>query len=81
MTECRLNRSCMKVWPLRAHIVAVPWVRRLVADISPRRPGYAVHVRFVVDKVSLRQFSPSSSDLPCQYHSTTDLHTYISSGG
>jgi hypothetical protein len=26
-------------------------------------------------------FSPSSSDLPCQYHYTVALHTHTSSGG
>jgi hypothetical protein len=38
---------------------AVPWLRRLVASLSPRRPGFdpgSVHVRFVVDKVALGQF-------------------------
>jgi hypothetical protein len=37
---------------------AVPWLRRLVAGLSPRRPGFnpeSVHVGFVVDKVALRQ--------------------------
>jgi hypothetical protein len=36
----------------------VPWVRWLVAGLSPRRPGFApgsVHVGFVVDKVALGQ--------------------------
>jgi hypothetical protein len=36
--------------------VAVPWLKRLVAGPSPRRPGFAptsVLVRFVVDKVVL----------------------------
>ena len=34
----------------------VPWLRRLVAGFSPRRPGFdpvSVHVGFVVDKVAL----------------------------
>jgi hypothetical protein len=37
---------------------AVPWLRRLVAGLSPRRPGFdpgSVHVGFVVDKVALGQ--------------------------
>jgi hypothetical protein len=37
---------------------AVPRLRRLVAGLSPRRPGFdpgSVHVRFVVDKVALGQ--------------------------
>jgi hypothetical protein len=36
----------------------VPWLRRLVAGLSPRRLGFdpgSVHVRFVVDKVALGQ--------------------------
>ena len=34
----------------------MPWLRRLVAGLSPRKPGLdpgLVHVRFVVDKVTL----------------------------
>jgi hypothetical protein len=53
---------------------AVPWLRRLVAGLSPRRFGFdpgSVHVGFVVDKVALGQvFSPCTSVSPCQYHST-----------
>jgi hypothetical protein len=40
---------------------AVPWLRRLVAGLSPRRPGFdpgSVHVGFVVDKVALGQVFP-----------------------
>jgi hypothetical protein len=40
------------------HIMAVPWLRRLVAGLSPRRPGFnpgPVHVGFMVDKVALGQ--------------------------
>jgi hypothetical protein len=32
----------------------VPWLRRLVVGLSPRRPG-SLHVRFVVDRVALGQ--------------------------
>jgi hypothetical protein len=53
--------------------MAVPWLRRLVAGLSPRRPGFdpgSVHVGFVVDKVALGQvFPPCSSVFPCQFHS------------
>jgi hypothetical protein len=38
--------------------MAVPCLRRLVAGLSPRRPGFdpgSVHVGFVVDKVALGQ--------------------------
>ena len=37
---------------------AVPWLRRLVAGLPPRRPGFdpgSVHVGFVVNKVTLGQ--------------------------
>jgi hypothetical protein len=35
--------------------MAVPWLRSLVADLSPRRPGFApvsIHVGFVVGKLA-----------------------------
>jgi hypothetical protein len=54
--------------------VAVPWFRRLVAGLSPRRPGFdpgSVRMGFVVDNVALGQvFSPSTSGFPCKFHST-----------
>jgi hypothetical protein len=37
---------------------AMPWLRSLVAGLSPRRPGFApgsIHVGFVVDKMALGQ--------------------------
>jgi hypothetical protein len=37
---------------------AMPWLRRLVSGLSPRRPGLdpgSFHVGFVVDKVALGQ--------------------------
>jgi hypothetical protein len=40
---------------------AVPWLRRLVVGLPPRRPGFhpgSVHVGFVVDKVALGQVFP-----------------------
>jgi hypothetical protein len=37
--------------------LAVPWLRRLVASLSPRRPGF-VNVGFVVEKVALGQVFP-----------------------
>jgi hypothetical protein len=40
---------------------AVPWLRRLVAGLSPQRPGFdpgSVHVGFVVEKVALGQVFP-----------------------
>ena len=53
---------------------AVPWLRRLLAGLSPRRPEFhpgSDHVVFVVDKVALGQvFPPSASVFPCQLYST-----------
>jgi hypothetical protein len=54
---------------------AVPLLRRLVAGLSPRRPGFdpgSVRVGFVVDKLALGQvfFPPSTSVFSCQFHST-----------
>jgi hypothetical protein len=60
----------------------VPWLRSLVAGLSPRRPGFApgsIHVGCVVDKVALRQvflrvlrFSPVNKSFhrrsPNSYH-------------
>jgi len=45
--------------------MAVPWPRRLVAGLSPRRPAFdlgLVYVGFVANKVALRQF-------PADYYS------------
>jgi hypothetical protein len=42
-------------------VKAVPWLRRLVAGLPPRTPGFdpgSVHVGFVVDKVALGQVFP-----------------------
>jgi hypothetical protein len=55
--------------------MAVPWLRRLVAGLSPRRPGFdpgSVHVGFVVDKVALGQIFPRVLWFShCQFHSTS----------
>jgi hypothetical protein len=48
---CKSRRSKME-------LRAVPWLRRLVVGLSPRRPGFApgsIHVGFVVDKLVLGQ--------------------------
>jgi hypothetical protein len=65
-------------------IGAVPWLRWLVAGLSPQIPGFApgsMPVGFVVEKIYAGTgFSPSSSVFSSQYHSTV-LHTHISSEG
>jgi hypothetical protein len=54
---------------------AAPWLRRLVAGLSPWRPGFdpgSLHVGFVVEKVALGQvFPPSTSVFPCHRCSIT----------
>jgi hypothetical protein len=52
---------------------AVPWLKRLVAGLPLRRPGFdpgSVNVGFVVDKVALGQVFSELSVCPCQFHST-----------
>jgi hypothetical protein len=66
---------------------AVPWLRQLVAGLSPRRPGFdhgSVHVRFVVDKVALGQafprvfrFSPVNFIPPVLHYSEKRRKTLI----
>jgi hypothetical protein len=51
---CDINRTLSYVQPYM--LMAVPWLRRLVAGFPPRRPGFdpgSVQVGFVVDKVAL----------------------------
>jgi hypothetical protein len=46
---------------------AVPWLRRLVVGLQPRRPGFdpgSVHVGFVMDKVTLGQVFPQYFGFP-----------------
>jgi hypothetical protein len=50
------------------NIIFVPWLRRLVAGLAPRKPGFdprSVPVRSVVNRVALGQV------FPCQCHSTS----------
>jgi hypothetical protein len=64
--DCLILRLLWNWYGIRA----VPWLRSLVAGLSPRRPGFApgsIRVGFVVDKVALGQvclrvlrFSPVS---------------------
>jgi hypothetical protein len=66
---------------------AVPWLRSLVAGLSPRRPGL-IHVGFVVDKVALGQvflrvlrFSPVISfhpRSPNSYHLGNSYYANVS---
>jgi hypothetical protein len=69
--------------PVPAHLYnlfhVVPWLRRLVAGLSPRRPGFApgsVHVRFAADRVAQRQVFSEFFSFPCHCHSTMILHSH-----
>jgi hypothetical protein len=49
------------------------WLRGLIVDLSLRKPGFdprTVHVRFMVNKVGLRVYSPCASVFSCQHCST-----------
>jgi hypothetical protein len=54
--------------------LVVPWLNRVDAGLSPRRPGFdpgSLHVEFVVGQSGTRTgFSPSTWVFPCQFHST-----------
>jgi hypothetical protein len=57
--EHRQNRTKCNI----KYELAVPWLRRLFAGLSPQRPGFytgSVNAGFVVDKVALRQGFPLS---------------------
>jgi hypothetical protein len=57
--ECKENRLLIKHNNRTMNFVVL-WLRRLVAGLAPRRPGFkpgSVHVGFMVDKVALGQVS------------------------
>jgi hypothetical protein len=66
-------------------LLAVPWLRRIVAGFPPRRPGFdsvSGHVGFVVDKVALGQVFFEYFGFPCQslFHQLLHNHHHLSSG-
>jgi hypothetical protein len=63
--------------------MAVPWLRRLIADFLPRRPGFdprSGHVGFVVDRVIVGQVFSEYFGFPCQFSFHQLLLTHLSSG-
>jgi hypothetical protein len=65
-----------KAYVSELRIRAVPWLGRLVAGLSPRKPG-SLHVGFVVYKVALGQdFLRVVRFFPCQHYSTMAFHTH-----
>jgi hypothetical protein len=60
--------------------LAVPWLRCLVANLTPQRPGFArgsVYEEFEVGKVAWDRFFSEFFGFPCQYHSTEARCSYI----
>jgi hypothetical protein len=54
----RYERNIYKPMLIEFRVQAVPWLRRLVAGLSLRRPGFhssSANVRFMVDRVALGQ--------------------------
>jgi hypothetical protein len=79
---CMLRGSNLTaVRHLPTAVRAVPWLRRLVAGLSPRRSGFdpgSVHVGFVVDKVALGQYfgfslSIHSTGVPLKWKSRNSI--------
>jgi hypothetical protein len=61
MTQETALTACYMFVVFQTLSMAVPCFRRLVAGLSPRRPGFdpgSVHVGFVVDNVALGQVFP-----------------------
>jgi hypothetical protein len=67
ITSLETTAQRMSLWSSQATVKvtkAGPWLRRFVASLPPRRPGFdpgLVHVGFVVDKVALGQVFPPST--------------------
>jgi hypothetical protein len=60
--------------------LTVPWLRRFVVGLSPRRSGFAAKSAsggFVVNKVGLGQVFYEFLVLPRQFHSTGATYTII----
>jgi len=75
-TECaKIKKNNSGAKSLISLLTTLSLARRLVAGLPLRRPGFdsiSVQVRFVLDKVALRQvFFPRASVFPCQYHATS----------
>jgi len=62
----------------RIKALTVPWLRRLIANLTPRRPGFdtaSFTLRFVVEKLALVGSTENTSVFPCHYHSTDAQHS------
>jgi hypothetical protein len=80
LASVRVLSSLHFLYCIILFLMAVPWLRWLVAGHSPRRSGFApgsIHVGFMVDKIALRQVFLRVLRFPCQCHSTVALQTHI----
>jgi hypothetical protein len=72
----------MKITTRPTRTLAVPWLRKLLAGLSLRRPAFdprQVHVGFVVDEVALSHVPlPSTSGFPSLYSSTNAPYSFTS---
>jgi hypothetical protein len=78
-TEISRSKARVGCVPLQA----VPWFRRLVAGLPPRRPRFdpsSGHVGFVVDIVALGQVFSEYFGLPSQFSFQQMLHTHVTYG-
>jgi len=60
--------------------MTVPWLRRLIADLSPDMPRFnarPIHVGFVVESGPGTGFSHSTSVFPHQHHSNSTPCSFI----
>jgi hypothetical protein len=76
LMRCTGSKTSALLHKVSAIRPCTPWLRWLVAGLSPRMPGFApgsIHVGFVV-RVALGQvFLRVLRFFPCQYHSTVAL--------
>jgi hypothetical protein len=57
---CAVRTGSLVLHGLQHNLLTVPWLMQLFARVSPQNPGFdfsSVHVRLVMDKVALWEFS------------------------
>jgi hypothetical protein len=85
-TVCCIMCSMLKNFLRPQRLLVMPWIRRLVAGLSLRRPDFypsSAHVKFAVEKVALRLcflgrfwFSLVSA-IPSTFHNSLHLHVTL----
>jgi hypothetical protein len=80
---CEVGSHCFKA--IHMNFVfrgSVPWLRRLVAGLSPPRPDFdpgSIHMRFVVDRVALERVFLVLLRFPAVFIISPMMHTGYSS--